>query len=408
MITLKAQVRKNSEKADGKSNIKIRVSHNKKTRYLPTEFNVEPGQFNNIEGKVIPKKHDNASFININLRNQISAYEKLCMENEARVLLMDTKALMAFLKNSIKGQLDFTTHLKEYCTDLREANRKSYASSIEQTLDRIKDFSGKESLSFKELNYSFLQRFESYFLSKGMSQNSVNLHKRNMRTVFNDAINKDLVGLELYPFRKSKIKRNTTSNRNLRMPDLAKLYAYPFENRSEQRARDLFFLSFFLLGINMKDLLLAKANQVKRGRLIYVRYKTGKELSVKLTPEAMEIINKYKGEKEYLLNLMEKKEENNVKKDRSTELYKDITDQTNRLLKAAGKKCGIGDDISTYWVRHSWPSIANELEIPKPVITMALGHSDSSVTDIYINTGLDQVDAANVKVIQYLHNSLQN
>lgn len=408
MITFKAQVRKNQEKADGKSNIKIRISHNKKTRYLPTDFNVGQGQFDNTEGKVIPKKHDNASFINTNLRNQISAYEKLYLENESRVQLMDTPSLMAFLKNSIKGQLDFTTHLKEYCTDLREANRNSYASSIEQTLDRIRDFVGKESLAFKVLNYSFLQRFETYFLSKGMSQNSVNLHKRNMRTIFNDAINKDLIGLELYPFRKSKIKRNTTSNRNLRMPEIVKFFAYAFENRSEQRARDLFFLSFFLQGINMKDLLSAKSDQVKRGRLSYVRSKTGKELSVKLSPEALEIINRYKGKEEYLLNLMEKKVKNIVKKDRSTELYKDITDQTNRLLKTVGSKCGIGDDISTYWARHSWASIANELEIPKTVITMALGHSDSSVTDIYINTSQDQVDAANEKVITFLHKTLQN
>jgi len=41
-------------------------------------------------------------------------------------------------------------------------------------------------------------------------------------------------------------------------------------------------------------------------------------------------------------------------------------------------------DLSSYAARHSWATIAAELDIPKETIAKALGHSDNSVTDIYI------------------------
>lgn len=42
-------------------------------------------------------------------------------------------------------------------------------------------------------------------------------------------------------------------------------------------------------------------------------------------------------------------------------------------------------NISTYWARHTWATIASELDIPIETIGLALGHKvGSSVTNIYI------------------------
>lgn len=42
------------------------------------------------------------------------------------------------------------------------------------------------------------------------------------------------------------------------------------------------------------------------------------------------------------------------------------------------------DTLTTYWARHSWATIAASLDIPKETIAAALGHSNHTVTDIYI------------------------
>ena len=52
---------------------------------------------------------------------------------------------------------------------------------------------------------------------------------------------------------------------------------------------------FYLCGINSVDLFNARPDALSNGRLEYVRAKTHKAYSVKVEPEAMEIIDRYRG-----------------------------------------------------------------------------------------------------------------
>ncbi len=70
----------------------------------------------------------------------------------------------------------------------------------------------------------------------------------------------------------------------------------------QKEYRDMFMLMIYLIGINGIDLFNVKA--LVGDRIEYKREKTGKLYSVKVDPEAMEIINRYRG-KEYLLSAME-------------------------------------------------------------------------------------------------------
>lgn len=60
-------------------------------------------------------------------------------------------------------------------------------------------------------------------------------------------------------------------------------------------------------------------------------------------------------------------------------------------------------ELSQYWARHTWASIASELDIPKETIAEGLGHGDNTVTDIYIRYDHRKVDAANRKIIDYVN-----
>ena len=60
-------------------------------------------------------------------------------------------------------------------------------------------------------------------------------------------------------------------------------------------------------------------------------------------------------------------------------------------------------DISSYWSRHTWATIAASMDIPKETISAALGHEiGSAVTSIYIDFDQRKVDEANRKVIDAL------
>jgi integrase len=58
--------------------------------------------------------------------------------------------------------------------------------------------------------------------------------------------------------------------------------------------------------------------------------------------------------------------------------------------------------ISIYWARHSWATIAAELDTPDSVIDMAMGHKIQGMASVYIRRNLNKVSEANRKVIDYL------
>ena len=120
-------------------------------------------------------------------------------------------------------------------------------------------------------------------MSQTMKINAYAIHLRNIRAVFNYAINEEYT--TLYPFRKFKIKKEETRKRSLTVEQIRMLRDYPCDDY-QKKYRDMFLLMFYLLGINAADLFLAKKTDVVNGRLEYKRAKTGKLYSVKIEPEA--------------------------------------------------------------------------------------------------------------------------
>ena len=170
----------------------------------------------------------------------------------------------------------------------------------------------------------------------------------------------------------------------------------------QQRYRDIFMLIFYLCGINMIDL--AELKEIKNGYICYRRSKTNKLYTIKVEPEAAEIINKYKG-KNYLINIKD-----NYKN------YYDFTRRMNKALQRFGECSKVGrggrkvidscfPHLTSYWARRTWATIAAELDIPKETIAAALGHGAKNVTDIYINFDTKKIEAANRIIIDKIEES---
>jgi integrase len=148
-------------------------------------------------------------------------------------------------------------------------------------------------------------------------------------------------------------------------------------------------LSFYLIGINLKDLCYLTKKNIQNGRIEYKRAKTGKYYSIKLETEAEKLIKKLSSKK-YLINILERYRD-----------YDGVKKEINKKLKVAARKAGINKPVSTYYARHSWATIASDLDIPKETISAALGHEiGSEITSIYINYDQKKVDEANRKVIE--------
>ena len=95
--------------------------------------------------------------------------------------------------------------------------------------------------------------------------------------------------------------------------------------------------------------------------------------------------------------------------------YRYFVKRMNTALKQIGEttRSGLGGkkdrkplfpELSSYWARHTWATLAAELDIPKETISAALSHSTDDTTSIYIRFNRKKIDEANRKVIDYVLN----
>jgi len=269
----------------------------------------------------------------------------------------------------------------------------------------LKNFSG-EKLDMSQISYPFLVRFEKYLRRKGV-RNGISNYMRYFRSLFNKARDyyndedSGIIVIPNYPFRKYQIPKPKLRTREhyLTVKELKKLINYVPENSGEQFAKDMFLLMFYLIGIETKDLFFL--NKPRKGRIYYDRYKTGKEYSIKLEPEALEIINRYKG-KDSLLDISDR-----------FKLHESLTRKINNYLHGEKhhnisgifKKLKIEKRVTTKWARHTWATIArNDCRIDKDDVALCLGHedADNKVTDIYIRYDYSIIDESNRKVLNLI------
>lgn len=291
--------------------------------------------------------------------------------------------------------IKFTRHFQRF---IDGKTNKGTKGVYKHTLDKMRAFDPNiDKKSFEDITLKWLTDFEN-FCAKTASKNARNIHLRNIRAVFNNAIDYEIT--TTYPFRRFKIRPEPTRKRSLSVEELRKLFDYPVEEYAEMY-RDCFKLIFMLIGINSADLWALKSI-TRDGRIEYKRAKTGRLYSIKVEPEALEIINRYRG-KNGLLCIADRWSDS-----------RNFRHQCNKALQRIGQveRKGHGgkkiitaefEGLTTYWARHSWATIAAELDIPDAVIAEALGHSSPyTTTAIYINRNRKKVDDANRKVLDYV------
>lgn len=324
---------------------------------------------------------------------------KLYNECEEHIFLHGdepTARLKAELGSIITGRVRDTTSVEAMFERYAKEKGDSYRRMYERTLGKVTTFDA--GATFDSIDRKWLERFALWLRGDGANVNGIAHHMRNLRAVFNFAIEEDVTNN--YPFRKYRIRTEQTRKRDMTIEQLRQLRDYPCEP-FQRRYVDLFFLMFYLCGINAGDLLLLKESNINNGRIEYYRQKTNKYYSIRIEPEAEHLINKYKG-KTYLLDFMDTNCD-----------YSQVLKRMNQQLKKIGMEYHEGGkwtgeplfpDLSSYYARHSWASIAAEVDVPMDVIAQALGHATPySTTDIYVNRRLKKIDEANRRVIDYLN-----
>lgn len=389
--------------SDGKGTLLIQLFHNRTMTSISTGIRVKPNEWKG--GKIVGV--ENFELLNANLTEQKGKIDKAI----ARLSFDDDFPNMsaADIKARIKGKRVKTdVHLvselfDEYLTtDISEGTKDIYRA----TLSKVLAFGGKN-LKMENIDLKWLHQFER-FLSKSQGVNGRAIYLRSLRAVCNYSAHQ--YGLS-YPFQNFSVKQEPTRKRSVSVELFRKFVDYPTTPRNSM-FRDYFLLMFYLIGINSKDLLLAKVENISAGRLEYIREKTHKKYSIKIEPEADELLCRYAG-KNYLLEALD-----------HCKHYRSFAHEMNDALKQIGEKkvemvpdmedlfgtphktetiIPVIPGISTYYARHCWATFAYEAGISMDIISQALGHSSGNRTTlIYVKFDQSKVDEANRKVIDFV------
>ena len=379
--------------------VKLVIFHKGETALLSMNLRIHSNQWDETTETVI--NHQNEVSINIYLRKIKNIADSMILSLVGELNKMSAKDIRECVGIEINGYSPNTktTSFADRFIQFAEMKKAKRTQQIYQaTYNRMLAFDhGLRDRTFENINKEWLTRFDLFLQENCKSPNGRNIHLRNIRAVFNDAIDDGIT--TFYPFRKFKIKAVATPKRSLSVDQLRELFNTPVEDHAEKYV-DIFKLIFLLIGINVIDLCHLKHDNVHDGRIEYYRHKTNRLYSIKIEPEAMDIIERYHGE-EYLLDIMERYDNYHNYAKRLNEALQRIGDVE---VGKQGKKeySPIFPNITTYWARHTWATIAASIDIPKETIAAALGHGGGTVTDVYIDFDRNKIDEANRKVIDYV------
>ena len=374
---------------NGTAPLLIAVNHNSSGCYIPLQgVRLKRNQWDKQRKKVI--NHPQADTINS------VALSTLGKANEAIMQLGNVRGLTtAKVRDLIadyifpSGDTDtgFIAVMQRYMKNCEKPNTKD---KFQQTLTHIKRWlgaKGARQLQFNDVDVDWLTAFDKYLVTYCPSVNSRSIHLRNIRTIFNFALNHQLTTAP-YPFRQYKIKSAPANPTPLTIEQLRLLWSHHPVSEAQDYALDIWRLVFALIGINLVDL--ANLQTISQGRINYTRRKTSRLYSIKVENVAKSLIQAHRG-RNYLVDILEH--------------YKNIhiaTSMINRHLKDIASELGL-PPITTYTARYTWATLALSIDTPIEVISQALGHSyGQAVTLGYIVPDRRKVDEANKKVLALL------
>lgn len=283
----------------------------------------------------------------------------------------------------VAPRLTFVAHFQTFVARHSTGTQRIYNATLARMRAYLPNKADK--LTFEEIDVAWLRGFDEFLAKTSPARNARNIHFRNLRAVFNDAITEDLISC--YPFRKFKIVPEPTRKRALTVEQLRALFSADVAPH-EQRYLDCFKLIFMLIGINIVDLCHLRSIS-DNGRVEFSRAKTHRLYSIKIEPECAELLARYRGES-WLLSYLD-----------TCGNYRSFYSRLSKTLRDFKTRFNL-PGLSSYWARHSWATIAAFLDVPKDTIAAALGHGGNTVTDIYIDPEQKKVDEANRRVLDWV------
>ncbi len=385
-------------KKDGTYPLKFRITHKGAAIFIGAGYDLKEDDYNKLFGlnPATGKKFRLTSDESKTRKLVIAQFERIrdVVEEIHMTEEYSHKKLRTKLKRGRGAYVDvaFDNKIKRLKLAGRAGNAASYTTA--------KRFFAKyaERLRFVDITPYWLERFEDWALNEEkIRTTSFSIYLRALRALFNEAIRAGEIPKSAYPFQSQdrsgyKIPKGEGTKIALtakQIQDLAKLKL----TGSKQRCRDMFLLSFYLGGINFKDLLNLKWQDISNGEVHFIREKTkqinrsSRSIVVPLIEPAQKIIDTWGNPDKSPDAFVIKHLTDDMSPEKAHYSIKSYTKQVNKQLAKIAKHESLQiKGLSTMVARHSFATIMKNSGSPVTFIGEILGHTSTRTTETYLKS----------------------
>lgn len=348
---------------NGKHKVRIAVSHNLATRYIPTNIIIDAeNEFKN--GKVV--KRPDKDILNAQLKKIYDMYYERCMKIEYANTLTCTQ-LIKMITKPITGERNrkFEDIVEEFLSQIDEEDRTKTYKLYKLAANRFLQFTGPSSL-MEHITPVRINNYLNSLKREKLSGTTINIYTTLLKVIINYAIKMRYVEYKVDPFVTAKIPSSRKRDTYITVEQLKKIRDMEPRKYNESVVRNIFMLTYYLAGMNLVDML---AYDFRTDEINYIRTKTrntkdGDHItSFTIPEEARPIIKKYMNKNTGRIVFGKYK------------TYVSCYNTLTRKLDTLKKIADIKHDFTLYSARKSFVQHGFDLGIPLSTLEYCIGQS---------------------------------
>ena len=349
--------------ANGQHKIRIAVSHNWDTRYIPTNIVIDSlNEFKN--GKIV--KRSDKELLNAKLKRIYDTYYERCESIEYADSLTCTQ-LVKIITSPINGEQHrkFEDIVEEFLSQIDEDDREKTHKLYKVAAKHFIRFTGPGAL-MEHITPIRINNYLTHLRKSKLSPTSIKIYITLLKVIINYAIKMRYVEYKVDPFVTASIPSAKKRDTHITVEQLKIIRDMVPNQYNVSVVRDIFMLTYYLAGMNLVDML---AYDFRTNIIDYIRIKTrntkdGDRLtSFAIPDEAKPLIKKYMNKNTGKLVFGKYK------------TYVSCYNTLTRKMKVLKTVAGVTHNLTLYSARKSFVQHGYDLGIPLSTLEYCIGQS---------------------------------
>jgi len=363
-------------KKDGTIPILIRVTTDRKSRYVKTGYYVKPTQFKDGADNWVTG-HTDAKLINLALEAKRTALLERIVAAELSGNAADAGEI-AGGKTSAKT---FFAAARELLEMYEARNQVAAHTRLTTNLTYLKEAWGSD-IKITELSRRHVEKYVSLRYSIGNSDSTVKKNLQDLSVILTR------IGHEgKNPFAEyAKSIRPQPAQREKLTLDEIKLLETAELDGLVAVARDMFLFAFYCHGMRFESVALLENKNIGKGHIEYRMNKGKKIRQIELHPKLLALVDRYRNKGQYLFPV--------IKTTPTAWNKKSIVGTANTLMNTYLKRAciiaGITRHVHFHMARHTFATIGLQKGVGYEILKDALGHTNFATTQAYLKSLSDE------------------